>query len=698
MPEYGAGSGPTQNRIATNGLESYFLNGGETVLCPDLRADMLQINEERSDLPPQSGDRSARMTSRETQAAGSRGAGPWLWLGPALAVVLARGIFTVADFPAIPPRAAAATFTVMALLAAWRNRRDAGEGIARDPAVLLLAAFLGALLTVLFSHGNRVGGDATHHYMYLVSIMEDGDLDFENNASDIAGEVSETFKHHSIGPALVWAPWYVLAELGSRLTGRPPDGWNALYRNAVAIGALLFGWSGLLALYLSGRRLTGRTPAFLSAIAIGGGTFLFSYLAFDPAMSHSSTFAGASWLVYWGLRADPLRPGHAFLLGVLLGFTSIQRWQAAVLALFVSAVFARAVWASRSRAWLLPALACLAGAVLLFLPQSIVWKHVFGAWLTIPQGPAFVGAQPRIEGVLFSPRHGLFSWSPVLYLALPGFVLWARRQPWLCGGALLTILATTRANAGLADWFGGSAFGARRFDLTLPFFGLALALVFDRAAAFLARRPHAALAAGIAAAVLWNSFFAVAYFSGRFPNSEPVPFVDQMRGVAEQVDATMGSPFSLPASLYRLAIDGVPLTAFEGTYLERPYSTITIRMGLEDRLFLDDGWSAPTTVDGADARRVVGPGAGVTLPIHTPRPYRLGLRCRMVDTPSLPFELWINDRRVGSFAAQADWASHEVAVDAEVLRAGRNQLRIVPIGAEGAGQLAVAGLWFERVP
>jgi hypothetical protein len=638
------------------------------------------------------------VTSSETHAAGSQGPGPWRWLGPTLAVVLARGIFTVADFPTITPRAAAATFTVMALLAAWRNRRESGEDIRRDPAVLLLAAFLGTLLTILFSHGNRVGGDATHHYMYLVSIMEDGDLDFDNNASDIAGDASETFKHHSIGPALVWAPWYVLAELASRVTGRPPDGWNALYRNAVGMGALLFGWSGLVALYLSARRLSGRSSAFLSVIAIGGGTFLFSYLAFDPAMSHSSTFAGASWLVYWALRADPLRPSHALLLGVLLGFTSIQRWQAAVLGLFVAAAFARALWESRSRAWLFPALACLAGAVVLFLPQAIVWKHVFGAWLTIPQGPGFVGAEPRIEGVLFSPRHGLFSWSPVLYLALPGFVIWARRQPWLCGGALLTFLATTRANAGLADWFGGSAFGARRFDLTLPFFGLALALVFDRAALFLARRPHAALAVGTATVVLWNSFFAVAYFGGRFPNSEPVPFVDQARGVAEQVDANLGSPFSLPAALYRLAFDGVPLTAFEGRYLERPYSTITIRMGLEDRLFLDDGWSAPAALEGVDARRVVGPGAGVTLPIHAPRPYRLGLQCRAVDTPSLSFELWINDRRVGSFEARAEWAGHEAGVDAEVLRAGRNQLRIVPIMTGGVGQLAVSGLWFERAP
>ncbi len=625
-----------------------------------------------------------------------RAGGPWRLLLPVLVVVLARGLFTIAEWEALPPGAGALAFTGLALWAAWRHRRDPGEDVRRDPALLLLAAFLGALLVILFSHSDRFWGDGIHPYSYLVSIMEDGDLDFENNARDLAGgEPSRTFRHYSIGPAFVWAPGYAVAEVASRLTGRRPDGWNAIYRNAAALASLLLGWSGLVALYLCAREMPGRASALLAALAIGSGTFLLGYLAWAPTESHSSTFAAASWLMYWALRVDPLHPTPAFLIGALLGFATIQRWQAAVLALFVASVFARALWERRGSRFAWPVFACCAGALLAFLPQAIVWKSVFGHWLTIPQGASFVNSELRVEGVLFSPRHGLFAWSPVLYLAIPGFVIWAKRQPWICVGALLTIVATIRTNAGLEDWFGGSAFGGRRFDLTLPFFGMALALAFEHLVQQVRKRPHIAGAALVAGFLLWNSLLAAAYFRGALSNSEPVPFVDQASGVANQLDVMVGSPWSLPASLFRRLTEGTPLSEFEARYMERPFSTLTIRMGLDDRLFLDDGWSVPLEVGGVKTRLIEGQGAGVHLPIHVPRAYRLGLRFRALEGPPLSIELWINDQRVGAFPASSEWEDHETEVAAEVLRAGRNKLRIVLIREGEVGTLAVAGLWFE---
>jgi|GEM_PF-1180208 len=636
------------------------------------------------------------MKALEEAAARVRAGGPWRFLLPALVFVLARGLFTVAEWEALTPGDAALAFTGLALWAAWRHRLHAAEDARRDPALLLLVAFLGALLVTLFSHTHRLWGDAIHPYSYLLSIMEDGDLDFENNARDLAGgEPSGTFKHYSIGPAFVWAPGYAVAEAASRLTGRRPDGWNALYRNAAALSSLLVGWSGLVALYLCARALSSRVSALLAALTIGSCTFLLGYLAWAPTESHSSTFAAAAWLAYWALKADPLSPRHAFLIGALLGFATIQRWQAAVLALFVAAVFSRAWWERRGSPWIFPTVVGLAGAVLMFAPQAIVWKSVFGSWLTIPQGTAFVSSELRVEGVLFSPRHGLFAWSPVLYLAIPGFFIWARREPWICLGACLTILATVRTNAGLADWFGGSAFGGRRFDLTLPFFGVALALAFDRLAQHVKKRPHVAVATLVCAFLAWNSLFAAAYFRGTFSNSEPVPFVDQASGVANQLDAVVGSPWSLPASVFRRLTEGTPLSEFESRYLERPSSTLTIRMGSQDRLFLDDGWSVPLPVEGVSTRQIAGAGAGVHLPIHNARPYRLGLRIRSLAGVPLLVELWINDRRVDAFSATVDWEDHQTEVDASVLRAGRNRLRIVIVRDRGEGALAVAGLWFE---
>jgi hypothetical protein len=154
-----------------------------------------------------------------------RARGPWWLLVPVLVFVLVRGLFTIAEWEAVSPLDAALVFTGLALWAAWRHRHHPGGGASSDPGLILMVALLGALLATLFSHDHRLWGDAVHPYSYLLSIMEDGDLEFENNARDLpGGEPSGTFKHYSIGPALVWAPGYAVAEAASILTGRRPDG------------------------------------------------------------------------------------------------------------------------------------------------------------------------------------------------------------------------------------------------------------------------------------------------------------------------------------------------------------------------------------------------------------------------------------------------------------------------------------------
>ena len=265
----------------------------------------------------------------------------------ALGLTLARGLFPRSDFAFLSPSVVSAGFTILALGFAWARRRSPSDSTPRqDPAFFGLLAVLGVLLMTLFSHDIRFWGDATNHYSYLVSIMEDGDLDFANNAKDImGGDPPATYLHYSIGPALLWLPGYVVAEAACRLTGRTPDGWNALYRNAAALSSLLFGWSGLVATYLVARRRATRGSAFLAVASIGAGTFLLGYLAWAPTESHASTFGATAWLVYATLGLDPLTPRHAFAIGSLLGFATLQRWQVVVMGVFVASRFI-SVWMS----------------------------------------------------------------------------------------------------------------------------------------------------------------------------------------------------------------------------------------------------------------------------------------------------------------------------------------------------------------
>ena len=125
-------------------------------------------------------------------------------------------------------------------------------------------------------------------------------------------------------------------------------------------------------------------------------------------------------------------------------------------------------------------LALMAGALIAISPQLFVWVRLYGSPLLVPQGEGFMRwTAPALGPVLFSDNHGLFSWTPILLVAVAGLFVLARRDRRL-GGALLLIFALSwYANAAAADWWAGEAFGARRFVSLFPIFTLGLAAVVD---------------------------------------------------------------------------------------------------------------------------------------------------------------------------------------------------------------------------
>ena len=54
----------------------------------------------------------------------------------------------------------------------------------------------------------------------------------------------------------------------------------------------------------------------------------------------------------------------------------------------------------------------------------------------------------------------------------------------------------------------------------------------------------------------------------------------------------------------------------------------------------------------------------------------------------------VNQRPVGTWDVLPGWKDYELSVGAELLRPGRNFLRL-RVAAEGARNMAVAGVWME---
>ncbi len=308
---------------------------------------------------------------------------------------------------------------------------------------------------------------------------------------------------------------------------------------------------------------------------------------------------------------------------------------------------------------------------------------------------ALLGAASGLAA-LVQWSNGLVVLMPILYLGAIGLFLLVRREPLRGFAAIALFAALTRLNAGVAAWSGSAAFGARRFEAVLPLLGLGMALAIDAGARLSRRRPLVLPGALVAGLIAWNLGLAKSFYTPVWNASAPVTFEQMGHGFVSQIDRLMGSPFSLPASLAEWARSGRHPAEYESLFMTRPHSRWTTRMGVDDRLFLEDGWSAPLSIEGTRCRLLIGRSAGLVVPLHKARPSRFGARLIATggDEAALPVKVMLNERRVGRWFVTGGWRDYWLEVDSQALKAGRNDIRLRQ-AARGTRRLAVAGTWLE---
>jgi hypothetical protein len=621
---------------------------------------------------------------------------PWVASVLLLLLVL-KGIAPALPLP--PALLSAFALVVWGLLGAVRSRAEPSRDLFSDPGVRVLVGVLGLFAAILLSRGDRLSSDGYDHFVYLRSLWIDHDLDLANDYAVVSPRgrsvdpptpIGRTGNVHPVGPAIAWAPLYLLADLLCRLTGHVPDGQNELYRNGVALAGLLYGWLGLLVLYRTCEPRAGRGPALLATLGIATGTFLFFYLVFAPTMAHAPGFGAVALVLALWLRGPQGGWRGAALLGAAIGWASLMRWSNGILLVLPAVELGWRALRGRWRIALVEGAVVLVAAALIFSPQMIVWKLLYGSFLTIPQGGAFLGRAPAFGGVLFSAWHGLFSWSPLLYLGALGLVPFVLGDPLRGLASLLFLFLLLRVNAATADWWGGAAFGARRFDSALPFLGLGLALALQWLLSVSRRHPLGLPAVLVGAFVAWNLCLAVVFRSGVWDYAEPVTFEEMGEGVSGLVDRTLGSPLALPGSLVAWLVHGTPPRDYDAAVAERRHGRFKVLMGVDDRLYLEGAWSQARVLSGEQCR-LVGEDSALVVPLHRAEPYRLGMRLLAADAPPSRLRVLVNDVVVGSLTPGPEWADLELSVPQKVLRPGRNLVAFRPLGSGPA----VAGVWLE---
>jgi hypothetical protein len=142
-----------------------------------------------------------------------------------------------------------------------------------------------------------------------------------------------------------------------------------------------------------------------------------------------------------------------------------------------------------------------AGAAV-FLPQLWVYFVLYGRPApSVHVQDKMYWSSPHFFEVLFSPEHGLFFWSPILFLFLIGAVALFRRDLEAAVVLAVGFLSQVYISGAVDSWTQAGAFGSRRFVATTVIFAVWGGLLFSLLQPRVRRVGVAALAGFF---ILWN--------------------------------------------------------------------------------------------------------------------------------------------------------------------------------------------------
>lgn len=566
----------------------------------------------------------------------------------------------------------------LALLTAIASAASRARRWCDGPRALLVAMVLLDLSSVY----GRIGGDGYEYYALLRSPLFDFDLDFANDYVGLGAQAVVTpgvgiTSRVLVGQAIAWSPAFVVAHVATLLSGAAPaDGFSQPYQSAVTLASFAWAALGLLLVENVLRARYGRSIAALSVAGLWYATPLRFYATANASMSHATSAGVACLFVWLWLRSrEQSTPGAWLAVGAAGALLALVRAQDAVLL----AVPALDLLLRRPPDLIPKALRLLAGPVVGGALQIGVWLAMYGtAFAEVTAEQNWVSAAGSNWAlVLFSPRHGLFTWHPLLLIATFGWLMLLRREGRLASLCFAALALSAFVNGLLTDWWGSDAFGQRRLLCLLPLFGLGLGAVLRG----LARRPLVTPALVLLGLGVWNDQLSYIYNSEMVAGKNQGMTLDRLALVQVEVawrTIDRWKPW-LPDAVWLFAYD-----TLKGVWLDDGPWSARGRLDLGGReapsveAALGEGWFPADPKADPGFRTSRGRRSRLTLPIRHSRdatlivvaraePGHLGTRMRA------RFEGW----DLGEQPLGPDWTEARFAVPAGAITPGFNSLELV---------------------
>lgn len=562
--------------------------------------------------------------------------------------------------------------------------------------VYLLVAILLGVLVAQSMLNNGITSDGALYFAHLRSVVFDRDLEI---GPELANLGQPERPHHviPIGPAIVWAPAYLLVAAVDTLTGiwtRPPGvevGLSRPYIEAALVSSWLAMAAGLLILHLRLRREFGPAIALLTSLLTFGATTLAWYVIYEPSMTHAVSFGVVAIALVlterWLVEQTPSWRRSA-ALGAWFSVVILVRPEDGVFLLFPLAalLFAPVCRVLPVRERLRTAGGIALGAAPLLVVQAVVLARLTAAssFKLVAGDEAYLTFfDSRWSDVLFSSRHGLLSWTPIVWVALAGGIAYARRRPLWGVPAIIAFVVLVWTNGSAHDWAGGWAFGGRRFTSVLAAFapGIGMALLWAR------RRPLAVIAPAAAAVIAWNLLLMTQYQRQMLPRDEAVRFDALVRQQADLVvKPPFMYPFAFPANVLFAWREGLPVDRYDLLGSEPLRREMYLPLNDWGERFLLEGWQNGAGDAFGSAHFLAAPSATILVPLDVPKdtPFGVDVEARAAGQPAggaTRLDVALNGQSFGELrleigAARPSRRTFVAPAGAKIWRRGYNRVTI----------------------
>ncbi len=277
---------------------------------------------------------------------------------------------------------------------------------------------------------------------------------------------------YSAGMAVLYAPFFLIANGAAPVLGFPADGFSPPYQYILAFGCLLYALLGLFVFRQVLLRYFNDSWAALLLLLTVFGTNYLQLTAWDGTLlTHTPLFLLYALLLRYTINwHEKPQLRSALLIGAVAGLITLVRPSEGV-CLLIPLLWLPAGTQPWKRKWQLlknhpgqlAAAACAFAAAA--SPQLIYWHAVAGQWVFysyVNPGEGFDFLPPHTLDFLFSYRKGWLLYTPLMIFALVGIPLLWRRHREVFWAVLLFLLTDLWViSAWSTWWYAGGSFSSR---------------------------------------------------------------------------------------------------------------------------------------------------------------------------------------------------------------------------------------------